>query len=343
MEAIILAGGFGTRLRPITYSRAKSLIPILNKPMITYLIEMLPAEVDKVILAVNYRKEQIENYFKKNDCGLEIIVNDEPEPLGTGGATKYAEKHITDNFLVLNADVICSLNLEEMVKFHKKNNAMTTISLWPVKDVSEFGVADVKSDGKIIGFVEKPKPEDAPSEFINAGAYCLEPDVLDYIDTSRLVSMEKEIFPQIISDTDRFYGFKFEGYWMDIGRISSYLDVHQFLMKKRNITNFQGKNNKVSGQLKMSSLGNNITIGKNSVVDSSIIYDNALIGDNVNLSRCVIGENCKVCSGSSLKHVVLGDNEKLDDKTKLDNKAVWTKPKPEGYPDKQIGNPIENK
>ena len=232
MEAIILSGGFGTRLRPMTYTRAKSLLPILNKPMIVHLLETLPNEVDTIILAVNYRKDQIERYFKEHDFGKNIIVNDEPKPLGTGGATKFAEKHITGRFLVLNSDVICSLSLKDMIKFHRKNNAMATISLWPVENVSEFGVADVKENGNIIGFVEKPKPEDAPSEFINAGAYCLEPKVLEYIDTNRLVSMEKEIFPRIIEDTGRFFGYKFEGYWMDIGRISSYIDVQRFLMKK---------------------------------------------------------------------------------------------------------------
>ena len=144
MEAIILAGGFGTRLRPLTYTRAKSLLPILNKPMIAHLIELLPAKVDKIILAVNYRKDQIENYFKNNDFGREIIVNDEPKPLGTGGAVKFAEKHITDRFLVLNSDIICSLDLNEMISFHEKNNAVSTISLWPVENVSEFGVGDVE-------------------------------------------------------------------------------------------------------------------------------------------------------------------------------------------------------
>jgi mannose-1-phosphate guanylyltransferase len=343
MEAIILAGGFGTRLRPLTYTRAKSLLPILNKPMIVHLIETLPNEVNKVILAVNYKKDQIEKYFKENDFGKEIIVNDEPKPLGTGGAVKFAEKHITGSFLVLNADVICSLNLGDMIKFHGKNNAMTTISLWPVENVSEFGVADVKENGNIVGFVEKPKPEDAPSEFINAGAYCLEPEVLDYIDTGRLVSMEKEIFPQIIRDTKRFYGFKFEGYWMDIGRIISYIDVHRFLLKKDKIDICQGENCEINGVLEESCIGNNVVIGKDSKVDSTIVYDNAIIGENVNLTGCVVGENCKVGNSSNLKHTVLGDNETLEKNTILDNKAVWTQPIPKGYPDKQIGNPIENK
>lgn len=341
MEAIILAGGFGTRLRPLTYTRAKSLLPILNKPMIVHLIETLPDEVNKVILAVNYRKDQIEKYFKENDFGKEIIVNDEPKPLGTGGAVKFAEKHITGRFLVLNADVICSLSLSDMIKFHIKNNAMTTISLWPVENVSEFGVADVKDDGNIVGFVEKPKPEDAPSEFINAGAYCLEPEVLDYIETGRLISIEKEIFPQIIKDTGRFFGFKFEGFWMDIGRITSYIDVHKFLLKKKKIDVYQGENCEINGILKETCIGNNVVIGKNSNLISSIIYDNVVIRENVNLSGCVIGENCIIGDNSDLKDTVLGDNEKAEEQTKLDNKIIWSQPIPGGYPDKQIGNVIE--
>lgn len=342
MEAIILAGGFGTRLRPLTYTRAKPLLPILNKPMIMHLIESLPKEVSKVILAVNYRKDQIEDYFDKNNCGKEIIINDEPTPLGTGGATKFAEKHITGTFLVLNSDIICSLDLNEMIKFHKKNNSVATISLWPVKNVSEFGVADVQKDGKIIGFVEKPKPEDAPSDLINAGAYCLEPLVLNYIEKGRLVSMEKEIFPQIIDDTDRFHGFNFQGYWRDIGRISSFLEINKFLLKKKNLNFYKGDNCKINGVLKKSTIGDNVLIGDKSNIVESIIFDNAEIGDNVVLSNCVIGENSTVPRGCRLKYTVVGDNEKIKEKTILENKIVWTQPKPKGYPDKQIGNAIIN-
>jgi mannose-1-phosphate guanylyltransferase len=343
MEAIVLAGGFGTRLRPLTYTRAKSLLPIMNKPMVSHLIEMLPEEIDKVILAVNYRKKQIEEYFKKNDFGKKIIVNDEPTPLGTGGAVKFAEKHITDRFFVLNSDIICSINLKEMINFHDKKNAAATISVWPVKNVSEFGVADVEEDGKIIGFVEKPKPEDAPSDLINAGAYLLEPEILDYIQTGRLVSMEKEIFPQIIKDTGRFYGFKFSGYWMDIGRISSYLDIHKFLLDKNNLENYKGKNNKIEGEIKKTVIGDNVSIDKKSRINSSIILNNAIIQEGVKLSGCIIGENGFVGKNSNLKHTVLGDNEKIEENSIYDNKIIWTQEKPEGYPDKQIGNPIENK
>ena len=342
MEAIILAGGFGTRLRPLTYTHAKSLLPILNKPMIIHLIDSLPPEVDKVILAVNYRKDQIEEYFNKHDCGKEIIINDEKTPLGTGGATKFAEKHISGRFLVLNSDIICSLNLSKMINFHKKNNSAITISLWPVKNVSEFGVVDVQKNGKIINFVEKPKLEDAPSNLINAGAYCLEPLVLDYIQKGRLVSMEKEIFPQIINDTDKFYGFEFYGYWMDIGRISSFIEVNKLLLDLKKLDFCKGVNCKVNSILKKSTIGDNVFIGNFSNIKETIVFNNAKIGDNVILSNCVIGENSEINNSCKLKNIVVGDNEKIKEKTILENSIIWTQSKPKEYPDKQIGNAVIN-
>lgn len=341
MEAIILAGGFGTRLRPFTYTRAKSLLPILNKPMISYLTDSLPTEVDKIILAVNYRKDQIEQYFKDYDTGKQIIVNDEPKPLGTGGAVKFAEKHITDSFLVLNADVICSLKLNQMIEFHKKKKAYTTISLWPVENVSEFGVVDIKKNGNVIDFVEKPKPEDAPSDLINAGAYFLEPGVLDYIETGRLVSMEKEVFPQIIKDTGRFYGFQLEGYWIDVGRIRSYIDVHKLLLKNQNLKYFEGKNCEINGTLSNSCIGDDVFIGHNTRLDSTIALDNVKIGKKAVLNNCVIGDNCEIGDNSNLKNTVVGDNELVEDNTVLDNSMVWNQSIPKGYPEKQIGNVIE--
>jgi len=340
MEAIILAGGFGTRLRPLTYTHAKSLLPIMNKPMISYLIESLPDSVDKVILAVNYRKKQIEEYFEMHDFGKEIIVNDEPEPLGTGGAVKFAEDHITDDFFVLNSDVICSLNLSELIQFHKKNTATATISLWPVENVSEFGVVEITDAGKIVRFVEKPQPEDAPSNLINAGAYFLQPSVLDYIPNKGLISMEKQIFPQIIQDTNKFYGFEFKGYWMDIGRIQSYLQVHQFLLHKDNQLNVIGNNDSIEGTIDRSVLGDFVTVNQHADIQRSIIHDQAVIKESVILENCVIGEHAVVDAYSKLKNTVVGAGEHILSESLLDNQIIWTQPIPEGYPKKQIGNVI---
>jgi mannose-1-phosphate guanylyltransferase len=315
MEAIILAGGFGTRLRPFTFTRAKSLLPILNEPMISHLIKTLPKKVDTVVLAVNYRREQIEEYFYKHDIGKTIIVNEEPEPLGTGGAVKYADKYIVSPFFVLNADIICTLNLTEMLRFHERKKAVAT-------------------------FVEKPRAEDAPSDLINAGAYLLEPQVLDYIEPGKLVSMEKQIFPQIIQNTGRFFGYKFQGHWIDVGRISSYISVHTLLLEKQKKTYATGEQCTIQGTLKYSCTGNMVRVGKNTTIESSILFDQVTVGENSSLDHCVIGEHCEIGDGSILKNVAVGDNETIDKHTKLDNAVVWNQPIPQGYPNKQIGNVI---
>ena len=340
MEAIILAGGFGTRLTPLTYTRAKPLLPILNKPMITYLIDSLPKEIDKVVLAVNYRKDQIEMYFKENDVGREIVVNDEPKPLGTGGAVKFAERHITGTFVVLNSDIISSLNLKDMIDFHRKTNAATTISLWPVENVSEFGVVEIKEDGRITSFIEKPKPEEAPSNLINAGAYCLEPLVLDYIDTGRLVSMEQEIFPKIIQDTNAFYGYRISGYWIDVGRIESYLRVHKLLLQQEKRENVVGKDSKINGTVRSSSIGKEVFIADGATVESSVIFDKVKIEENVTVLNSVIGENSIIKKGAKIVNSVIGDNEAIEENRVIENAKVWSKPIPEGYPKGQVGNVI---
>jgi mannose-1-phosphate guanylyltransferase len=340
MEAIILAGGFGTRLRPFTFTRAKSLLPVLNEPMISHLIRTLPKKVDTVILAVNYKREQIEEYFSKHDFGKTIIVNEEPEPLGTGGAVKFADKYILGSFFVLNADIICSLNLTEMLRFHEKKKAVVTISLWPVENVSEFGVVDIKKDGAITKFVEKPKVEDAPSDLINAGAYLLEPQVLNYIESGKLVSMEKQIFPQVIQNTGRFFGYQFKGYWRDVGRISSYINVQTLLLEKQKKSYITGEQCTIEGTLQYSCVGNMVHVGKNTSINSSVLFDHVNIGKDVLLDHCVIGEHVEIEDGSVLRNVAVGDNETIKKQTKLNDAVVWDQPIPQGYPSKQIGNVI---
>jgi mannose-1-phosphate guanylyltransferase len=341
MEAIILAGGFGTRLRPFTFTRAKSLLPILNKPMITYIIESLPSEVDTVILAVNYRRDQIQETIDRMHLPQKVIVNQEPQPLGTGGAVKFADHYLTsDRFFVLNADIIASISLEAMLKNHIAKKAEASISLWPVENVSEYGVVKIDNTGKIGYFVEKPKPQDAPSNLINAGAYLLEHDILDYIEPGRLISMEKEIFPKIITDTDRFYGYQFKGYWIDVGRITSYLDVNHRLLTQHHKTSLTGTHTTNNGTIKDTVLGDNDSIGVKASLESTVVFNNATIGTHAVIRRSVIGEGCHVGDNTILEDVAVGDHETIAPNTRLSNTIVWTQPIPPGYPQKQIGNVI---
>lgn len=341
MEAVILAGGYGTRLRPFTFTRAKSLLPILNKPMITYILNSLPKEVDTVILAVNYRRDQIQHTIDAMNLPQQVIVNQEPQPLGTGGAVKYAEHLLkSDRFFVLNADIIASISLEAMLNNHIKKHAEASISLWPVQNVSEYGVVKIDATGKISYFVEKPKPQDAPSNLINAGAYLLEHDVLNLIPTGRLISMEKEIFPQIIDTTDRFYGYQFTGYWNDVGRITSYLDVNQLLLKQQKKTNLIGTHTTNHGTLTNTITGDHVSIEHNTTLDKSVVFNGATIGAHTTIRRSVIGEGAHIGDYVTLEDVAVGDHENVAPNTTLTNSIVWTQPIPPGYPQKQIGNVI---
>jgi NDP-sugar pyrophosphorylase family protein len=335
MQAIILAGGFGTRLTPLTYTRSKALLPVMDKALIHHVVDSLPRGTE-LIVATNYRKEDLERYFSLQ--GIDVKINDEPMPLGTGGAAKYAEQYIDGTFLVLNGDIISSLNIRKFVKYHAKRGAMATISLWPVQNVAEYGVVDFSANGRIKKFVEKPSPEEAPSNLINAGAYCLEKEVLDYIELDRLVSMEQEIFPQLIMDGKPFFGYTFDGFWIDVGRPTSYLDANMIMLDRHDLTNFVGKESNIQGELLGSCIGNNVKICEKATVISSVIFDGAVVEDYVELENCIVGEGCRIGKKAKLRQVVIGDNEEIDNGVELSDTAIWTKPIPPGYPSGQIGN-----
>lgn len=337
MQAIVLAGGFGTRLAPLTYTRPKPMLPILNKPMIQHLVEALPKNTE-VILATNYKTAMIAEYF--DVIGRPIRINEEPEPLGTGGATKFAEEYITGTFLVLNCDIISSLNFRRFIKFHQQKKATATISLWPVHNVSEFGVVGMQSDGRVTEFVEKPCQKEAPSNLINAGAYCLEPEVLDYIAAGEMVSMEQKIFPTIIKEGKRFYGYPIEGFWIDVGRPQSYLEANLALLKRNNLNCVVGDGSRVAGEMQRSCIGRSCTVGA-AAISETVLYDEVQVADDVYLSQCIVGEGCTIGKGARLRNVVVGDGETLEDGGEWETMAVWTQAKPAGYPDKQIGNPVK--
>ncbi|MBC7129457.1 MAG: NDP-sugar synthase [Thermoplasmatales archaeon] len=334
MQAIILAGGYGTRLAPLTYTTPKPLLPLLNKPLIDYIINSLPKE-SEIIIASNYKNNKIKKYLEER--GVNAILNRENKPLGTGGAVKNAEKFIDGTFLVINSDIISSLNIRKFISYHEKKKSFITISLWKVENVEEFGVVDISSDGKIKKFIEKPAREEAPSQLINAGTYCMNYEVLDYIEKGKFVSMEKEIFPRVIEEGGRFYGYLFHGYWMDVGKKESYLGATKFLLRKKSLNYLCGNNCNIEGLVKYSTIGDNCSIGKNSIVNGSIIYDNCVIGKNVEIENSIIAKNCIIKDGVNLKNVVAGEKEKIEES--MENVKLWSKSLPKGYPKEQIGNP----
>jgi NDP-sugar pyrophosphorylase family protein len=220
-KAVILAGGKGTRLRPITYEIPKGLIPICGKTITQYLLDLLKKfGINEVILSVGYMKEKIMDYFGDGSkFGVSVKYIEEDEPLGTAGPLKMAKHLLNETFIVSNGDELKDINIEEMYTLHKENNALITIALTTVSDPSKYGVARL-SGSKILEFIEKPKKEDAPSNLINSGFYIIEPEVIEMIPKG-FAMLEKEIFPRLAKE-GKLFGYPFSGYWSDIGTIEKY-------------------------------------------------------------------------------------------------------------------------
>jgi NDP-sugar pyrophosphorylase family protein len=219
--ALILCGGEGTRLRPITYEIPKALVPVQGKPLVEHMFDLLKKYgVNDIILSVGYMKEKIMN--EKNNwsrLGLGISFVEEDKPMGTAGPLRLAKDKLTKTFIVSNGDELKDINIIDMYDAHKRNRALATIALTTVDDPSQYGVARLEGE-RIIEFVEKPKKEDAPTNLISAGFYIIEPEVLRMIPKGPC-SIEKEIFPRL-AGMGRLYGFPFSGQWFDTGTLDRY-------------------------------------------------------------------------------------------------------------------------
>jgi mannose-1-phosphate guanylyltransferase len=221
-SAFILAGGIGSRLKPLTDKIPKPLLPIRGKSILEYNIELLTRHrVKRIVLGLGHMADRIEKYFAAHPVkGVQMYFNLEPEALGTAGALKLAEKYFTSTFFMLNGDELKDVDINKVLMVHRTNKAQATIALTRVDNVSEFGVVDVDGS-RIKRFVEKPKPKDAPSNLINSGLYILEPSVLNLIKPNAKVSIERDIFP-ILAAEGKLYGCPFNGQWYPTDTIERY-------------------------------------------------------------------------------------------------------------------------
>ncbi len=317
MKAVILAGGLGTRLRPLTYSIPKSLVPIAGKPLIRRVIDTLPSSVDTVILAVSYMKEALEDYFRVEPCGRKVILVNETSPMGTGGALKNVAQHIDGTFIVQNGDCVSSLDIKAMVRGHRETGGIGTLALWEVEDPSAFGVVEMERSMRIMDFQEKPSRAEAKSNLINAGVYVFEPEILDYIGKGQ-VSIEREVFPRILEYG--LFGHRFEGFWVDCGTLKNTLVAQRALLDKDSPpgpSNLDCQlippNLILSREMKGCHVGPNVCIepdvriGEGAYVDNALIMKGANIGANCKVSGSIIGPGIKVDDNESVVDSIIAN------------------------------------
>jgi len=236
MKAILLAGGKGTRLRPLTLHTPKPIVPIFDRPFLHYQLDLLRSvpELDEVILSLNYQPRRIEEVFGDGtDLGLRIRYLVEPSPLGTGGAVKFAEPYLDDTVIVFNGDVLTQVDLPAVVRRHRERQAHATIVLTPVENPSAYGLVETDEEGRVRRFVEKPAPHEITTHHINAGIYVLEPSTFDRIPKDTVWSIERAYFPSLVERGDTFVAYIYDGYWVDIGTPAKYMQVHHDIMAGR--------------------------------------------------------------------------------------------------------------
>lgn len=343
LKAIILIGGFGTRLRPLTCTRPKALFPIVNKPLLQWTFEKLAQnEVNEVILAVNkltefhIRQQHLQRY------GLTVKYSHDPPkmPLGTAGPLKKAEKLIghDEPFFVLNGDLITEINYKEMLQRHMENKAVATIALHEVEDPSRYGVAELSEDNRIKRFIEKPPKGTVTSKLINAGVYVLSPKIFEYIPAGRTVSMEREIFP-LLAEKKVLYGHQIDGLWIDIGKPEEYLQTNKILLEKfsqrKHCRNLKfickepvalGRGvvvgeNSIIGPCAV--LGKNVVVGRNVQIRDSVIFEDTKVGDEAIIRGALIGEAVHIGKKAKINEgCIIADHAKIKDGSSLHNKVT---------------------
>ncbi|MBE3596824.1 MAG: NDP-sugar synthase [Hydrogenibacillus sp.] len=323
MQALLLAGGLGTRLRPLTDDLPKPMAPLGNRPWLESLIVHLKREgVTRFVLAVKHFPEAIERHFGAGDrLGVEIRYAKEDVLLGTAGAIKNAEALLEDRFLVVNADVVHLIDVRKIIRHHHMRRAAVTIGLVEVEDPSAYGVVALDDAGRILRFVEKPRREEAPSRLINAGVYVMEKNVLDAIPAGREVSIERETFPALIESGLPVLGVRLSGYWMDMGTPERYRLAHWDLLDgKLSLPLLPpekepgvriGRRVRLGRHIKLVPpvlVGDGAIVGDGAVIGPyAVIGDGARIGEGAHLTRTILWNGAVVAPECAITESILGD------------------------------------
>jgi len=341
MKAVIMAGGEGTRLRPLTANWPKPMLPVANKPMMEHILKLLKKHgFNEIIVTVAYMANAIRTYFGDgSDFGVTITYATEQVPLGTAGSVLNAKNALNETFLVISGDVLTDVNLTKMVEFHKEKQSIVTIGLARRENPVEFGIVICDSDCKVEKFLEKPSWGQVFSDTVNTGIYILEPEIFNYIEPDQAVDFSANVFPLILQDKKPIYGCILDGYWEDVGTLEAYLTAHSdVLAGKVNIefSGFElrpgvrigqateidpsaqiygnvaiGDNCKIGTSARIGPdtvLGNNVRVSEGAVIERSVVYDNCFLGRQVALRSVILGRSCDVRNNAYLDEgVVVGE------------------------------------
>jgi mannose-1-phosphate guanylyltransferase len=323
MRAVVLVGGFGTRLRPLTSTSPKQMLPVAGRPMIEDVLAHLRHHgVDEVVLSLGYRPDAFLDAYPDATCvGVRLVYVVEPEPLDTAGAVAFAARQagIEERFLVVNGDVLTDLDVSALVAFHEAAGAEGTIALTRVEDPSQFGVVPTEPDGRVLAFVEKPPRGEAPTDLINAGYYVLEPSVLDRIPAGRKVNIERETFPAMVVD-GRLYAVADDAYWLDVGTPERLLQASLDLLTGvrsggpgGDVLLVGDASVEVGAHVARAVLGDGARVAPGAVVEDAVLLAGAVVEKDAVVRRSIIGVGAVVTAGSTVADLsVLGDGVRTE-------------------------------
>jgi len=325
VRAVVLVGGEGTRLRPLTLTSPKQMLPIVEQPMIERVICHLAGHgIDEAVLSLGYRPDAFINAYPDGTiAGVRLSYAVEPTPLDTAGAIRFAARYagIDDTFVVVNGDVLTDADTSALVAFHRDRGAEATISLTPVDDPSAFGVVPIDDQGRVEAFIEKPPRDEAPTDLISAGTYVFEPSVLERIPLDQRVSIERETFPTLV-DAGTLFALRSDAYWLDAGTPDAYLRAHRDLLLGRrpgppapgaaldpSIGSGVWRMGEVdvrSDQISHSLVGNGALVAAEAVVEESVIGAGAVVEEGASVIRSVLMPGARVASKATVEGSVIG-------------------------------------
>lgn len=348
MKAVVMAGGEGSRLRPLTVGRPKPMVPIVNKPVLGHILDLLKHHgIEDVVITLQYMPTAIQDYFGDgSSLGMRLTYAIEDSPLGTAGGVKNAARHLDDTFLVISGDALTDFDLQAMLDFHRNAQALATLALCHVKDPQQYGVVITDDEGRITQFLEKPDWSNIISDTVNTGIYVLEPEIFDYIPDDQPFDFSTELFPSLLADKKPLFGHVADGYWCDIGDIGEYLRANRDMLSGL-VRTFQplgsqqwggilvGKNVEIAPDAQIYGpvyLGDSVkikggvtihgpavirdytVIDTHSRVERSVLWRNSYVGEACELRGVIVGRQCSIKSGVvAYEGAVIGDNCVLEE------------------------------